>query len=274
MPLQLDAPLLLAGAGNMGYALLSGWLDRGLDPARIIVQDPAPSPPVRERLSAQGILLRAEIGSLPEAPAVLLVAVKPQVMDHVFPKLARLAGDKTVVVSIAAGRRIAGFEAHLRKGTSVVRAMPNMPASVGRGITVATGNGHVTAAQRETCDQLLGAVGEVAWVDDEGFMDAVTAVSGSGPAYVFYLAECLAEAGIKAGLEPELAQQLARRTVAGAGELLHRSDLAPARLRQDVTSPGGTTFAALEVLMAENGLAKLMTEAVAAAARRSRELAK
>lgn len=274
MTLQLDGPLLLAGAGNMGYALLAGWLERGLDPARIIVQDPAPSPRIREQLNWHGIEVRAEVRSLPEPPAVLLIAVKPQVMDQVFPPLAQLARKKTVVLSVAAGRRIDGFEPHLPQGTAVVRAMPNMPASVGRGITVAVGNTHVTPAQRETCDQLLRAVGEVAWVDDEGLMDAVTAVSGSGPAYVFYLAECLANAGVKAGLKPELAQQLACWTVAGAGELLHRSDLGPELLRQNVTSPNGTTFAALQVLMDETGLARLMQDAVAAAARRSRELAK
>jgi pyrroline-5-carboxylate reductase len=274
MTLRLDGPLLLAGAGNMGYALLSGWLERGLDPTQIVVQDPAPAPRLKERLDQLGIAVHAEIRSLPKPPAVLLVAVKPQVMDQAFPPLAKLAGDKTVVLSIAAGRRIAGFEAHLPTGTAVVRAMPNTPASVGRGITVAVGNALVTATQRETCDQLLRAVGEVSWVDDEGYMDAVTAVSGSGPAYVFHLAECLAEAGVRAGLPPDLAAELARCTVAGAGELLRRSDLDAATLRQNVTSPGGTTFAALEVLMGGNGLAKLMTEAVAAAARRSRELAK
>lgn len=272
--LKLDGPLVLAGAGNMGYALLAGWLERGLDPARIIVQDPAPSTRIKERLDWHGIEVRPEIRSLREPPAVILVAVKPQVMDQVFPALAQLAQQRTVVVSVAAGRRIDGFEAHLPKDTAVVRAMPNTPASVGRGITVAVGNAHVTEAQRAVCDQLLRAVGEVAWVSDEGLMDAVTAVSGSGPAYVFYLAECMAEAGVKAGLPRDLAQQLATLTVAGAGELLHRSDLGPQILRQNVTSPNGTTFAALQVLMAEGGLARLLEEAVAAATLRSRELAK
>jgi pyrroline-5-carboxylate reductase len=274
MSIHLDGPLLLAGAGNMGYALLSGWLDRGLDPARVIVQDPGPPPHVAEQLKRHGIDVRAEVRALPQPPAVILMAVKPQVMDEIFPPLARLAGKETVVLSVAAGRPIAGFEAHLPPGSAVVRAMPNTPASVGRGITVAVGNAHVTAAQRETCDQLLRAVGEVTWVDNEGLIDAVTAVSGSGPAYVFYLTECLAKAGIDAGLPPELAQQLARWTVAGAGELLHRSDLDAAVLRQNVTSPNGTTFAALQVLMSDKGLAPLMREAVAAAAQRSRELAK
>ena len=258
----------------MGFALLSGWLERGLDPARVIVQDPAPPPRIKQTLDGHGIEVRAEVRSLSEPPAVIVVAVKPQVMDQVFPPLGQLAGKNTVVLSVAAGRRINGFEAHLAPGIAVVRAMPNTPASVGRGITVAVGNAHVTPAQRDTCDQLLRAVGEVAWVDDEGLMDAVTAVSGSGPAYVFYLAECMAKAGADAGLPPDLAEQLACWTVAGAGELLHRSDLDPAVLRQNVTSPNGTTFAALQVLMGEDGLAKLMHDAVAAAARRSRELAK
>jgi pyrroline-5-carboxylate reductase len=206
---------------------------------------------------------------------VIVVAVKPQVIDEVLPPLGRLARQNTVVLSVAAGRRMEGFEPHLGAGVAVVRAMPNTPASVGRGITVAIGNRHLTPAQRATCDALLKAIGEVAWIDDEGLMDAVTAVSGSGPAYVFYLAECMARAGAEAGLPPELAEQLARWTVSGAGELLHRSDLDAAALRQNVTSPNGTTFAALQVLMdADAGMAKLMAKAVAAAARRSRELAK
>ncbi len=275
MTLHLDGPLLLAGAGNMGYALLSGWLEGGLDPARVIVQEPAPQPRVKAELDARGIRVEDHIDALPEPPAVLLVAVKPQVMDEVLPQLAKLVGRDTLVVSIAAGRRIDGLAVHLPPATAVVRVMPNTPASVGRGISVAVGNAHVGARQRETCDQLMRAVGEVAWVDNEGLLDAVTAVSGSGPAYVFHLAECLAEAGVAAGLAPELAAQLARWTVAGAGELLHRSDLDAATLRRNVTSPGGTTAAALEVLMAaDRGLPELMRKAVEAAARRSRELAK
>jgi pyrroline-5-carboxylate reductase len=275
MALHLDGPLLLAGAGNMGFALLAGWLEGGLDPKRILVQEPLPQPRIADALRAEGVAMHAEVAELPEPPAVILVAVKPQVMDQVLPGLARLVGPRTLVVSIAAGRRIEGLAAHLPEGAAIVRAMPNTPASVGRGITVAVGNAHVTKGQREACDALLRAVGEVAWVDEEGLIDAVTAVSGSGPAYVFHLAECMAEAGIAAGLAPELAQRLARATVAGAGELLHRSDLDAATLRRNVTSPGGTTAAALEVLMADpGGLSELMRKAVAAAAGRSRELAK
>jgi pyrroline-5-carboxylate reductase len=257
----------------MGMALLAGWLESGLSPSRVVVQDPSPPPRAKALLDQHGIASQALVTSLPQPPAVLMIAVKPQVMDDVFPPLARLAGPGTVVLSIAAGRTIAGFERHLPKGTAVVRAMPNTPASIGRGITVAVPNAHVTEAQRAACDALLRAVGEVAWVDDEGLMDAVTAVSGSGPAYVFHLAECMAQAGIAAGLEPQLAQKLARWTVAGAGELLHRSDLGADVLRQNVTSPNGTTYAALQVLMADDGLAQLMRRAIHAAARRSRELA-
>ena len=183
----------------MGVAMLAGWLDDGLDAKQIIVQDPAPPPRGKELLAKHGITAQATIASLPAPPAVIVVAVKPQVMDEVFPPLARLAGKSTVVLSIAAGRTIAGFEKHLPKGTAVVRSMPNTPAAIQRGVTVAVPNAHVTPAQRAACDALLRAVGEVAWVDDEGLLDAVTAVSGSGPAYVFYLAECLAEAGVKAG---------------------------------------------------------------------------
>ena len=177
------------------------------------------------------------------------------------------------MLSIAAGRTIAGFETHLPAGTSVVRAMPNTPAAVARAITVCCPNAQVTPRQRATCTALLEAIGDVAWVADEALIDPVTAVSGSGPAYVFYLVEALAAAGVKAGLPADLAMLLARRTVAGSGELLHRSDLAAEQLRRNVTSPNGTTHAALQVLMAPDGLQPVMDRAIAAATRRSRELA-
>jgi len=273
MSLKLDGPLLLAGAGNMGGAMLTGWLEQGLDPASIIVQDPSPPPRIAELLARHRIAAVADVGELKAPPAVMLMAVKPQAMEDVFPPLARKVGPNTVVLSVAAGKTIAGFEAHLPPRVAVVRSIPNTPAAIGRGITVATANASVTAAQRATCDALLRSVGDVAWVDDEALIDPVTAVSGSGPAYVFYLAECLAAAGVKAGLEPELAMRLARATVAGSGELLHRSDLDAATLRQNVTSPNGTTYAALQVLMSDKGMAPLMAEAVAVATRRSRELA-
>jgi len=275
MTLEIDGTLLLAGAGNMGSAMLTGWLQEGLGPAQIIVQDPAPPPRATELLARHGLTAQAAVRSLSDPPAVIVVAVKPQVMDEVLPGLAKLVGSSTVVLSIAAGRTIASFARQLPENTAVVRAMPNTPAAVARSITVGVPNAHVTARQRATCDALLRAIGEVSWIDDESLIDAVTAVSGSGPAYVFYLAECLADAAVKVGLPPELALKLARATVAGSGELLHRSNLGADVLRQNVTSPGGTTYAALQVLMARNGgLAELIREAVAAAARRSRELAK
>ncbi len=273
MALNLDGTLLLAGAGNMGGAMLAGWLERGLDPKKILIQDPSPPPAMMALLTKHAITPQSSIAALDRPPAVLLAAVKPQVMDKVFAPLAKLAGPDTVVLSVAAGRTIASYACHLPPNTAIVRTIPNTPASVGRGITVAVANPHVTARQRKMCDDLLAAVGAVAWVDDEALIDPVTAVSGSGPAYVFLLAECLAEAGVKAGLPADLAEQLARWTVSGAGELLHRSDLPAATLRQNVTSPNGTTYAALQVLMAEKGLQPIMTEAVAAATKRSKELA-
>jgi pyrroline-5-carboxylate reductase len=184
-----------------------------------------------------------------------------------------LAAPDTVFLSIAAGRTIAYFERHLGAQAAIVRSMPNTPAAVGRGITVACSNRHVSAAQRELCDELLAAVGEVAWIADEGLLDAVTAVSGGGPAYVFLLIECLAEAGAAAGLPPDLAMRLARITVSGAGELARLSSEPASVLRQNVTSPAGTTLEALKILMAADGLQPLMTKAIAAATRRSRELA-
>lgn len=273
MALKLDGDLVLVGAGNMGGALLAGWLERGLDPACIHVQDPAPPPRIAELLTKHRIATHAELPASLPPPAVLLMAVKPQIMEEVFPPLAKRVGAGTVVLSVAAGRTIRSFERHLPAGAAVVRSIPNTPAAVGRGITVAAANAHVTKAQRSICQDLLSAVGETAWVEDEALIDPVTAVSGSGPAYVFYLTECLAEAGVKAGLAPELSHKLARWTVAGAGELLHLSDQPAETLRKNVTSPNGTTFAALQVLMGDRGLQPLMTEAVLAATRRSKELA-
>jgi pyrroline-5-carboxylate reductase len=202
----------------------------------------------------------------------LVIALKPQSFREAATGLKRFAGPATLVVSIMAGATIASIEAGC--GGGVVRAMPNTPAAIGRGVTVAVAAKNVGAAQRAMADALLRATGSVEWVEDEGLMDAVTAVSGSGPAYVFLLAEELARAGVEAGLPQELATKLARDTVAGSGELLHRSDLASATLRQNVTSPGGTTAAALEVLMGRDGMQSLLTRAVAAATKRSKDLAK
>ena len=273
MAMVLRGPLVLVGAGKMGGAMLAGWLEQGLDPKLVYVQEPSPPPEVSEMLRDHGIATHIALPASMPAPAVLLVAVKPQVMEQVFPPLAACVGADTVVLSVAAGRTIKSFEAHLKPGTAVVRSIPNTPAAIARGITVCCPNKFVSPAQRQLCDDLLSAVGEVGWVDDESLIDVATAVSGSGPAYVFLLAETLAEAGRKAGLDAKLARRLADATVAGSGELLRRSGLDPAVLRQNVTSPNGTTYAALQLLMADpGGLQPLMTAAIAAATKRSREL--
>ena len=273
MPIEISRPLVLAGAGNMGGALLKGWLAGGLDPRLVRALDPAPPEPMRALLASHGIACQTSLAPDGAPPAAIVLAIKPQIMDAVAPTVAPLAGPDTVVLSVAAGRTIASLATHFAPGTAIVRSIPNTPAAVGRGITVAIANAAVTPAQRALCDGLLAAVGEVAWVEQERLIDAATAVSGSGPAYVFLLAECLAEAGRKVGLAPGLAAQLARATVSGSGELLRQSDLPPATLRQNVTSPNGTTAAALAVLMGANGLQKLLDEAVAAAEARARELA-
>ena len=267
---HISGPVVLAGAGKMGGAMLTGWLAGGLDPKRVAVIEPFPSDDIRA-LVANGIRLNPQPGDVGHA-ATLVVALKPQSFREAGAALKPFVGSSTLVVSIMAGMPIAAIAEVC--GGSVVRAMPNTPAAIGRGITVAVAAGNVVAGQRAVADALLRATGSVEWVDDEKLMDAVTAVSGSGPAYVFLLAEELARAGIEAGLPPELATKLARETVAGSGELLHRSELASAVLRQNVTSPGGTTAAALEVLMGADGLQSLMTRAVAAATRRSKDLAK
>jgi len=268
---SLSAPLVLVGAGKMGGAMLEGWLNLGLPPQQVVVLDPKPSDEIAA-LAARGIRVNPPAAGIGTA-GVVVAAVKPQVAADVIPSLAAHIGPDTLVVSIMAGKTLAFLEHLLPASTAVVRSMPNTPAAIGRGITVAVGNARVSPAQRSLADTLLAATGAVEWVDDEALMDAVTAVSGSGPAYVFLLAEVLAQAGEKAGLPPDLAARLARLTVTGSGELLHRSPLDAATLRQNVTSPGGTTAVALDVLMAADGLAPLMVKAIAAAAKRSRELA-
>ncbi|MEM8644054.1 MAG: pyrroline-5-carboxylate reductase [Pseudomonadota bacterium] len=271
MTIALSGPLLLVGAGKMGGALLEGWLAHGLDPKSVFVQDPAVPESIR-RLAATRGFAAGEAPALPGAPGVIVLAVKPALADQVLSAIAPMVGNATVVLSIAAGRTLESLASPLPESCSVVRAMPNTPASVGEGITVCVANAHTSAAQRDICETLLAAVGDVVWVDEEVLMDAVTAVSGSGPAYVFHLAECLAEAGVDAGLPPELAAQLARATVSGAGALLKHSEHDPATLRTNVTSPKGTTAAALEILMEDEALQRLLARAVAAAAKRSREL--
>jgi len=262
--------ILLVGAGKMGSALLQGWIGLGLSPSSLAVIEPEPSSEVIA-LGSRGLRLNAPRPFEHEIAAAV-IAVKPQVAPEVIPTLLPIIGESTVVVSIMAGRTLRFLEAAL-PGAAVVRAMPNTPAAIGRGITVAVPNARVSNAQRALVHELLSAVGAVEWVSDEGLMDAVTALSGSGPAYVFLLAETMARAGCLAGLPQVLAERLARATVAGSGELMSRSSLEPATLRQNVTSPGGTTAAALGILMADEGLQQLMTKAVTAATQRSRELA-
>lgn len=267
---QITGTIVLAGAGKMGGAMLSGWLAKALDPKRVIVMEPHPSDETRG-FAAKGVKLNPATKDIGPAD-VLVVAVKPQMFRESGPQLKSLVGPKTLVVSIMAGTTLASLKDVC--GGVAVRAMPNTPAAIGRGITVAVAGPGVEEQQREIADALLRATGSVEWIGDESLMDAVTAVSGSGPAYVFLLAEELARAGVAAGLPEALATKLARETVAGSGELLRRSELTSAKLRENVTSPGGTTAAALEVLMGEGGFKSLLTHAVAAATKRSKELSK
>jgi pyrroline-5-carboxylate reductase len=267
---NFSGSLVLVGAGKMGGALLEGWLRLGLAPERVAVLEPQPSPQI-SALTGRGLRLNPDPKTLADVTAVV-IALKPQVAAEVVPTLAPLVSGSTAVVSIMAGRTLQFLAGALARPCALVRAMPNTPAAIGRGITVAVPR-NANADQRELTDRLLSATGTVEWIDDEALMDAVTAVSGSGPAYVFLLAEALALAGAASGLPSELARKLARETVAGAGELLHRSALDAAVLRENVTSPGGTTAAALSVLMDRSGLLTLMNRAVAAATARSRELA-
>lgn len=265
----ISGTILLAGAGKMGSAMLAGWLNAGVALDRIAVIEPHLSNDLR-KLAALDLRINPapdEAGPL----AALVVAVKPQTFGEAAALLKTFTSPATLVVSIMAGMTIARIGEGC--GGAVVRAMPNTPAAIGRGMTVAVASPSVSAAQRTFADALLGATGKVDWVDDEAMMDAVTAVSGSGPAYIFLLAEELARAGVAAGLPAGLAARIARETVSGAGELLRQSDLDAATLRKNVTSPGGTTAAALDVLMGKDGLQGLMTRAVAAATKRSKELA-
>jgi pyrroline-5-carboxylate reductase len=266
---KFPGTLVLVGAGKMGSAMLDGWLARGLHPKKLVVIEPQPGKAVKT-LARSGLKLNPK-GKITEA-VVIVIAVKPQSAPEAVAPLAPYAGQATLVLSIMAGRTLRFLQQALPSGTAIIRAMPNTPAAIGRGISVAVANAKTSARQRKLAGDLLAAIGKVEWVSDETLMDAVTALSGSGPAYVFLLAEAMTKAGIAAGLPPELAAQLARETASGSGELLHRSGVDAATLRQNVTSPGGTTAAALEVLMGPGGFDELLTRAVAAATRRSREL--
>jgi pyrroline-5-carboxylate reductase len=264
--------LVLVGAGKMGGAILDGWLARGLKPKQVTVIEPQPGKAVKA-WARRGLKLNPNPKRKAAAASAIVIAVKPQTAAEALPLLAAYVDKTTLVLSIIAGRTIGFLEKSLPVGTAIVRAMPNTPAAISRGISVAFANARISAGQRKLASDLLAAIGKVEWISHEGLMDAVTALSGSGPAYVFLLTEAMASAGIAAGLPPALATRLARETVAGSAELMHRSDLDAATLRQNVTSPGGTTAAALDVLMGPGGFDELVTRAISAATRRSRQLA-
>jgi pyrroline-5-carboxylate reductase len=270
--LQRAGTLVLVGAGKMGGALLEGWLKGGMAATAIVVLDPAPPAEVKALLEEHRVRLNPPVAAVTDAE-VAVIAVKPQVMDDVLPGIVPLKASRPLILSVAAGKTIASFERHFGPDSAVIRTIPNTPAAVGRGITAMAANPNVTPEQLMLARTLLSSVGEVVTVGNEALIDVATAVSGSGPAYVFYVTECLAAAGTKSGLPPELAMQLARATVSGSGELMRQSGLEAATLRQNVTSPKGTTYAALQVLMADNGLQPLFDRAIEAATKRSRELA-
>lgn len=269
----MSVKVVLVGCGNMGYAMLAGWLKSGkLVAGETFVIEPNAA--LRERAEKLGNEAAAEAGALPAelAPALVIFAVKPQVMRGVVPAYGRFAGGGTTFLSIAAGTPIATFEELLGTSTPVMRCMPNTPAAIGKGMMVVVSNPHVSAGTKAFVADLLSASGEVTTVDNEGLMDAVTAVSGSGPAYIFHFIEALTAAAQHAGLPAETAKLLAMQTVYGAASLAAESREDPGVLRQQVTSPNGTTAAALGVLMGEERLTKLLTEAVEAARVRSIEL--
>lgn len=262
--------LYLLGCGKMGSAMLAGWLEGGLPASSVWVTDPYPSDWLQARADA-GVHLNEGI---PASPAVALLAVKPQMMDDALPSLSSLGGGQTLMLSVAAGTPLARFEQAFGADTPIIRAMPNTPAAIGKGITAIVGNRAASESHLATAESLLTAIGQVIRLQEESQMDAVTGVSGSGPAYVFHMVEALAAAGEAQGLSPELAMELARATVSGAGALVEQSSESATQLRINVTSPAGTTEAGLKVLMDEaTGLPPLVRATVAAATRRSRELA-
>ena len=263
-------PILLVGCGKMGGAMLSGWLKRGLAPS--VVVEPHAAALAGFAGQVTGV---ADAAAIDPAfrPAAVVLAIKPQEAAAALPAFARFVGPETVFISIMAGRAISGMRGLLGEGARVIRAMPNTPAAIGQGFTVACPGPGVSEAQRALADALLAAVGEVAWVAEEGLIDPVTAVSGGGPAYVFLLVEVMEAAAIAEGLPADLARRMARATVAGSGALLGASAEDAATLRRAVTSPKGTTERALAVLMEQPAWPDLMRQAIAAATARSRELA-
>lgn len=265
--------IVLVGCGNMGFAMLKGWLAKDPDLSAHVVE---PDEALRARAASVGAQAVEGADNLPPdlAPDLIFLAVKPQVMADVVPAYARFAGGPASFVSVAAGTMIGTLAAMLPGLTPIIRCMPNTPAAVGAGMMVCCANAHAEESSKSLTTRLLAASGETAWIEDEALMDAVTAVSGSGPAYVFHMIECLTEAGVSVGLPGDLSAKMALQTVMGAGQYAAASDTPPGTLREQVTSPGGTTAAALGVLMAENHLKTLLTEAVTAARDRGAELGK
>jgi len=270
---KLSGRLVLIGAGKMGTAMLEGWLDAGIRPDQMTIFDPAPPPETMAAIARYSISHNPPVGSVVGIEAIL-VAIKPQMVDEVLPAMAELARDNPLVVSVVAGKTISAFHQHFGADTPVIRTIPNTPAAVGRGITAMAASDGVSTEQAALATALLASLGEVVSVSDEALIDACTAISGSGPAYIFYMTECLTAAAVELGLPPEIAEQLARATVAGAGELMRATGTSAGVLRENVTSPKGTTYAALRVLMADgDGMKQLMVRATAEAEKRSRELA-
>ena len=267
----MEQNLLLIGCGKMGKALLKGWLNHGILPKAITIVEPMGIESVGAGKNVRVLASPNEIEASYK-PGIIIFAIKPQVMDEIVPNYKRFVSPNTLYLSIAAGKPSTYFERLLGKKGAIIRTMPNTPAAVGCGMTVAFANPNVKKEQKQFAQFLLETIGKVSWLDDEASMDAVTAVSGSGPAYIFLLIECLTKAGKRLGLDPILAEQLARETVIGCGELVKKSDETAENLRQNVTSPGGTTAAALKILTGQNGMEALMIKAVEAATLRSQEL--
>lgn len=266
-----NSRILIVGFGNMGRALVRGWLDAGVAASAVCVVDESDNARAEARAWGLQPLDSAAPADL-SAIDVVVLAVKPQQIDAALQQFAPALSSQALILSIAAGRTLASLQEHAGAGRAIVRSMPNTPAAISRGTTVLCANAAVTKLQREVCAGLLSAVGAAFWIEDEQLFDAVTAVSGSGPAYVFLLIECLAAAGVRQGLPEGLATQLAQHTVAGAGQYALESQTPAATLREQVTSPGGTTAAALGVFLRDDALRKLVDEAVGAAAARSKEL--
>ncbi|MFD2264807.1 pyrroline-5-carboxylate reductase [Lacibacterium aquatile] len=264
--------VLLVGCGKMGGAMARGWLKAGVE--KIVIVEPYPAAIGDDLANHPKVTSAATIDALGvEIPSTVVLAVKPQMMAAALEQLAPKLSSGALVVTIAAGKVMEFYRQYLPKA-ALVRAMPNLPASIGKGISVAVASPEVTPAQKATAEALLKACGEVGWVPEEPLLDPVTALSGGGPAYVFNLVEAMAAAGVAAGLEADLAMRLARNTVAGSGALLDESELPAATLRENVCSPGGTTIEAIKILRAEPGLEELMTRAIGAASARATELGK